>query len=158
MLTSIENAYGTEYNDMLQGDNQDNVLVGQGGDDYLAPGSGYDVLNGGNGKDTYDLATANGTVILYNYATDQAMDKVIMTYSTTSNLRYEKAGNDLVIRVINVQYPVFVDVTKPTVIFKGWYIDSRLYHHAYINTADGKIESRLLKMQARKAAERAAQE
>ena len=71
-------------------------------------------------------------------------------------LRYEKAGDDLVVRVINTQYPVFYDGTKPTVIFKGWFIDSRLYHHAYIDTADGRIESKILKRQARKAAKRAA--
>ena len=155
-LNSIENAYGTEYDDMLQGDDEDNVLVGRGGDDYLAPGSGYDILNGGNGNDTYDLAAANGTVTLYNYATDRAWDKVIMTYTNMSHLRYEKAGNDLIVRVINIQYPVFYDGTKPTVIFKGWFIDSRLYHHAYIDTTDGRIESKFLKRHARKAAERAA--
>ena len=141
---------------MLQGDDEDNVLVGRGGDDYLAPGSGYDILNGGNGNDTYDLAAANGTVTLYNYATDRAWDKVIMTYTNMSHLRYERVGNDLIVRVINIQYPVFYDGTKPTVIFKGWFIDSRLYHHAYIDTTDGRIESKFLKRHARKAAERAA--
>ena len=150
-LKSIENAYGTEFSDMLQGDDQDNVLVGQGGDDYLAPGSGYDLLKGGSGNDTYDLAAANGTVIISNFAKDRALDKVIMTYTNMSNLRYEKAGNDLVIRVINTQYLVFYDGTKPTVIFKGWYIDTK-YHHAYVETADGRIESKFLKRHAREAA------
>lgn len=150
-LHSIENAYGTAYDDMLQGDDKDNVLVGQGGNDYLTPGSGYDILNGGNGNDTYDLAAANGTVVLFNYAKDGAWDKVIMTYTNMSNLRYEKAGNNLVVRVINTQYPVFYDGSKPTVIFEGWFIDSG-YHHAYIVTANGRIESRFLKRHARKAA------
>lgn len=156
-LHSIENAYGTEYDDILQGDDEDNVLVGQGGNDYLVPGSGYDILNGGNGNDTYDLATANGTVVVYNYATDRALDRLIMTYTITSNLRYEKAGNNLVIRVINTQYPVFYDGTKPTVIFRDWFIDARKYHHAYIETADGRIEAKYLHRHGMKAATRATQ-
>ena len=155
-LNSIENAYGTEYDDVLQGDDEDNVLVGQEGDNYLVPGSGYDILDGGNGNDTYDLASANGTVTLRNYATDRAWDKVIMKYANMSQMRYEKAGNDLIVRVINIQHPVFYDVTKPTVIFQGWFTDNRWYHHAYIDAADGRIESKFLKRHARKAAERSA--
>ena len=157
MLHGIENAYGTEYDDILQGDDEDNVLVGQGGSDYLAPGSGYDVLDGGNGRDTYDLAAANGTVAIHNYATDRALDKVVMTYANISDLRYEKSNDDLVVRVINVQHPVFYDVTKPTVIFKGWFIDARRYHHINIVAADGRIDTISLKRRAMEAAARAAE-
>ena len=140
-----------EFNDVLQGNDEDNVLVGQGGDDFLFPGSGYDILSGGSGSDTYDLSAANGTVSLHNYAADSSLDKVVMSYTNMDNLRYEKAGKDLVIRVINSRYSVFFDQSKPTVIFQGWFISSR-YHHAYIDTSDGRIESKFLKRHARKAA------
>jgi Ca2+-binding RTX toxin-like protein len=155
VLLGIENAYGTEYNDVMQGDDEDNMLVGQGGDDHLLPGSGYDVLDGGNGRDTYNLASANGTVAIINYATDRAMDRVIMSYTDVSNLRYQKAGNDLVLRVINTQHPVFYDVTKPTVVFRGWYFNAQ-HQHAYIDAADGRIGNTLLKRHSRDAAARAA--
>ena len=138
-LMSIENAFGTVHDDVLLGDDNDNVLVGQGGNDYLVPGSGYDILNGGNGVDTYNLAAANGTVIIRNYAEDEAVDKMIMTYTNASNLIFEKANNDLVIEVINIDYPVFVDGSKPSVVIKGWYIGS-LYHHVYVETKDKTVQ------------------
>ena len=53
ILNNVENAYGTEYDDVLEGDDEDNVLLGLGGSDYLFPGTGYDILNGGNGNDRH---------------------------------------------------------------------------------------------------------
>ena len=55
-----------------------------------------------------------------------------------SNLVFEKASNDLVIEVINIDYPVFVDGSKPSVAIKGWYIGS-LYHHVYVETKDSSV-------------------
>ena len=137
-LSSVENAFGTEYDDTLQGDDEDNVLVGQEGSDYISPGSGYDILNGGNGNDTYDLTDANGTVTIENYAADRVWDLVIMNYANISNVWYEIVGDDVILRVINVQYPVFYDGSKPAVIFKNFTADSR-YQHINIETADGSI-------------------
>lgn len=137
-LISVENAYGTEYDDVLEGDEEDNVLVGQGGNDHISPGAGYDVLNGGKGCDTYVLTAANGTVTLENFTTDEAIDKVIMTYSTKADFRYEKSGDDLIVRVIHPMYSVFYDPSKPTVIFKGWYLNYT-YQHAYIQASDGDV-------------------
>ena len=128
-LNSIENAYGTEYDDMLQGNDGNNVLVGQGGNDYLSPGAGYDILNGGNGSDTYHLPPNTGIVTILNYAKDGAPDKVIMMYcagTNTSLLKSERVADDLIIRM---------EYYKATVIFKDWYKDSN-YQHAELTTAD----------------------
>jgi Ca2+-binding RTX toxin-like protein len=135
-LSNIENAYGTEYDDMLQGDDKDNVLVGQGGNDYLAPGSGYDILNGGNGNDTYDLSTANGTVTIENYADDGTWDLVIMGYANLPHIWYEIVGHDVIVRAISVQYPVFYDGGMPAVVFKSFMVNSK-YQHANLEMADG---------------------
>lgn len=137
-LSGIENAYGTDYDDTLVGDDLDNVLVGKGGNDTLSPGSGYDILNGGNGSDIYDLTGANGTVTIENQATDQASDLVIMSYTNLSSLWYEVAGDDVVIRVINSQYPVFYDGSKPAVVFRSFMVAPE-YQHASIETADGNV-------------------
>ena len=138
ILNGIENAYGTDFDDTLQGDDEDNVLVGQGGSDYLSPGSGYDILNGGNGNDTYDLTDANGTVTIENFAEDNAWDLVYMTYANISNVWYEIIEHDVVLRVINHQYPVFYDGEKPAVIFKSFMLDPR-YQHTKMEMADGSI-------------------
>ena len=137
-LTSVENAYGTEFDDVLQGDDKDNSLVGQGGSDYLSPGSGYDILNGGNGNDTYDLAAANGTVTIENFAEDRVWDLVVMTYANLSEIWYEIIDKDVRIRVINSQYPVFYDGSKPAVVFKSFMLEPR-YQHVNMEMADGSI-------------------
>lgn len=137
-LSNIENVYGTEYDDTLQGDDKDNVLVGKGGSDYLAPGSGYDILNGGNGNDTYDLSTADGTVTIENYADDGTWDLVIMSYANLSHIWYEIVGHDVIIRAINVRYPVFYDGSKPAVVFRSFMVSSK-YQHTYLEMADGSI-------------------
>ena len=153
-LHSIENAYGTEYGDWLYGNDEDNVLVGLGGNDLLLPGTGYDILNGGKGNDTYLLDSAKGTVTIVNYATDGALDKASMTYANMADLRYEKVGNDLVVRSIDIRYPVFFDEQQPTVIFKDWFVDSVLYHHVYIQANDGMIKLEALEREGKKAEER----
>jgi Ca2+-binding RTX toxin-like protein len=59
-LISIENLFGSEYDDGLFGDNGanslqgylgDDVLLGFGDDDFLEGSNGYDSLNGGSGND-----------------------------------------------------------------------------------------------------------
>ena len=137
-LINIENAYGTDYDDTLTGDDEDNVLIGKGGNDTLSPGTGYDILNGGNGSDIYDLTNANGTVTIENLASDLATDLIIMGFANLSSLWYEIAGDDIVLRVINSQYPVFYDGNEPAVMFKSFNV-APVYRHANIETADGSV-------------------
>ena len=52
-LTGIEHLVGSEYNDTLAGDGEDNILEGRNGDDVLygGPAGGDDEMYGGNGDD-----------------------------------------------------------------------------------------------------------
>ena len=52
-LTGIEHLVGSEYNDTLAGDGEDNILEGRNGDDVLfgGPAGGDDRMYGGNGDD-----------------------------------------------------------------------------------------------------------
>ncbi len=50
-LTSIENLTGSEFDDVLEGDDQANRLAGGRGNDRLVGGAGDDVLIGGAGAD-----------------------------------------------------------------------------------------------------------
>ena len=51
-LTSIENLYGSAFNDSLTGDNGANTLNGGAGDDTLTGNGGVDILVGASGNDT----------------------------------------------------------------------------------------------------------
>ncbi|MBO9546663.1 hypothetical protein [Caulobacter sp.] len=53
-LTSIENVYGSAYNDTLTGDAKDNMLVGDAGNDTISGGKGNDTLWGDAGNDVLD--------------------------------------------------------------------------------------------------------
>jgi Ca2+-binding RTX toxin-like protein len=62
-LTSIENLYGSAYDDTLTGNSASNSLSGMQGDDLLKGGGGSDTLSGGSGQDT--LAGGSATDTLY---------------------------------------------------------------------------------------------
>jgi len=53
-LISIENIWGSNYNDILTGDAGSNRLWGNGGDDEIHGGAGNDILEGFSGADILD--------------------------------------------------------------------------------------------------------
>lgn len=58
--TVIEDAYGGDGNDVIEGNGADNDLVGARGDDTLAGGDGDDVLTGGTGRDRFVFSAGLG--------------------------------------------------------------------------------------------------
>lgn len=61
-LTSIEDAVGSEFNDILIGDEGVNFLAGAGGADKINGRSGDDILQGGLGDDVYWVDSAGDQV------------------------------------------------------------------------------------------------
>ena len=63
-LTDIEHLIGSEYNDTLAGDGEDNILEGRNGDDVLygGPAGGDDRMSGGNGDDRVFGGRGNDTL------------------------------------------------------------------------------------------------
>ncbi|MBR0872293.1 hypothetical protein JQ633_18150 [Bradyrhizobium tropiciagri] len=59
-IINIEGVLGSEFNDWITGDSNDNRLIGQDGDDYLAGGAGNDILVGDDGVDLYANAFGTG--------------------------------------------------------------------------------------------------
>ena len=58
-LISIENAVGSEFDDVIRGSGADNVIDAGAGDDRVIWTGGEDVLDGGEGVDTLDYATSS---------------------------------------------------------------------------------------------------
>ena len=101
-IESIENVYGTPYDDtLITAGFADNTVSGMNGDDILIANGGYDVLIGGGGKDTYDLTNARGTKMIDNNANDSATDTIILPYDT-QNIRFDRKDNNLIIRIVSV--------------------------------------------------------
>ena len=97
---SIENIQGSEFNDTLHGNNDDNIIRGYGGSDYIVPMGGEDILQGGLGSDIYQFDHAFGTKIINNFATDEELDLLLMNKTLSSQMCYFFVDQELEI-VIN---------------------------------------------------------
>ena len=95
VLTSIENVIGSDYKDVLEGNNSANQLEGGDGDDELHGGVGADQLDGGNGIDWVEYWRSNaGVTVNLEDGTGEGGD----------------AEGDLIIDVENVQGSYYRDV------------------------------------------------
>ena len=61
-LFQIEGIYGSEFQDVIIGDRDDNHIEAGNGDDLLLGGDGSDRLDGGGGEDTIDYLTSSAAV------------------------------------------------------------------------------------------------
>ena len=64
VIRSIENVIGTDYADVIRGDDGANHLVGGAGDDRLYGGAGADRLDGGEGIDWIDYWSSDAGVMV----------------------------------------------------------------------------------------------
>ena len=70
-LISIENLFGSNHNDTLYGDTNNNKIFGHNGDDALAAGGGISKLFGGSGSDSFVLSDGFGFVMDFVDDVDQ---------------------------------------------------------------------------------------
>jgi Ca2+-binding RTX toxin-like protein/subtilisin-like proprotein convertase family protein len=93
-LSSIEDVWGSDFNDTITGSNLANVLEGNAGDDSIDGGDGNDVLSGGPGKDTLSGGNGNDTAS-YIGATASVSVNLATGVATGG------AGNDLLVSIEN---------------------------------------------------------
>ena len=97
-IASIENLFGSNYNDTLTGNVHANTLSGGAGDDTLDGGSGADRLVGGAGADTYYVDTPADLVTETDATPAGGIDTVISSAANAvltanvENLRLTNAG------------------------------------------------------------------
>ena len=93
---SIENLEGTDFNDVLSGNNAANVLSGLGGNDTLRGRGGDDTLTGGAGADrfVFEAASANGTDTIRDF--QSGLDKLVFStedgYAAGAGLTFGKGA------------------------------------------------------------------
>ena len=92
---SIESIFGSEYNDTLIGNDDNNVLRGKGGEDYIIPGGGMDMLQGGLDADIYDMKNAYGSKVINNFATDKVTDTLFLPNTMYNQMCFFFYGDDL---------------------------------------------------------------
>jgi Ca2+-binding RTX toxin-like protein len=86
-LSGIENLIGSDFDDVLTGDNGASLLDGGTGNDTLSGGNGVDTLYGGAGNDT--LVGGNGGDTLFGDSGNDTLDG-----GNGSDTLYGGAGND----------------------------------------------------------------
>jgi Ca2+-binding RTX toxin-like protein len=114
VFTNFQNITGSQYSDVLMGDNEANVLIGLGGNDYLIGLAGNDTLVGGTGNDTMEGGAGDDTLIVGGGA----------------NIVDGGPGNDR----IELDYNNGLNVNAQ--LFGGPGIDTFVFHHMY-STIEG---------------------
>lgn len=108
--TSIENAEGGDYNDLITGNQLDNVLHGRKGDDtidgyigndtiyggkgedIIDGGLGDDILHGGRDKDIFRLSLGNDTINDFDLG-----DGDVIEITAADELSFAQKGDDLLL-------------------------------------------------------------
>jgi Ca2+-binding RTX toxin-like protein len=109
IIAGVENVYGSEANDTVRGDSNNNVLWGNGGADDLRGDDGNDTLIGGLGADTLDGDGGTDTV---DYSASNAA--VVIDLSSGSAQSGGHAAGDILSDLENVIGSAFGDSLRGT--------------------------------------------
>jgi Ca2+-binding RTX toxin-like protein len=109
-LSNIENVIGTEFNDIIDGDNNDNVFYGEGGIDRINFFNGRNIGYGGIGNDRFEtIHTENGENHLYG---DTGNDSFFLG-DNGKNIIDGGLGNDVIsYNSIYNHSDFFIDIRK----------------------------------------------
>ena len=114
--SEVTELIGSDYNDLLFGNDKNNVFV---------PGKGADFMHGGIGEDTYNMQYAEGDDTISNGATDGMMDTIIFPANANAiSVRRSPMASDLIISTGSYQLKV-----------TSWF-NGEFYQHVMIYTQD----------------------
>uniref|UniRef100_A0A8C7JS60 Uncharacterized LOC109896219 n=1 Tax=Oncorhynchus kisutch TaxID=8019 RepID=A0A8C7JS60_ONCKI len=129
-FTGVERVIGTEFNDLLIGDNEDNQLIGKFGNDSLVPEHGSDLLCGGPGRDLYILDDSSGVKHIDNFASDGIEDSVLIRNFAPQDACFFTLEGNLVVS-LHYRDPLLnlIGRNSLTVILDNWSSNRSLYQH-----------------------------
>ena len=132
---SVEIVHGSDYGDIIEGNNENNILSGNGGQDVLTTYGGYDVLTGGLDSDVYNLTNAEGWKVINNFASDKAVDTVLLGDIATVRPCTYSHNNDF-----------FINIRKENskclnLIIKEWYTEETFKHiQLHFRDKNGRVK------------------
>lgn len=117
VLISIENVYGSVYDDVIDGNAGSNSLYGRAGDDFLSGGLGDDILIGHLGNDRIDGGAGTDTVVFTGNLSEYTVVRNTSTAEITiTDLTPQRDGVD---QVRNVERFQFNDVFRSALELLG---------------------------------------
>jgi Ca2+-binding RTX toxin-like protein len=93
-IANVENVTGTDFDDILFGDAQDNVLIGLGGFDQIRANGGNDTLDGGDGDDLLRTGSGADTFLGGNGFDRVSFYNLDATQGVVANLQTQTIAND----------------------------------------------------------------
>ena len=134
--TSIEAVHGSNFSDVIEGSNDNNILSGNSGNDTIIAYQGSDVLIGGLDMDIYNLTEAEEWKIINNFASDEAMDTIVINDNVQEAPCLYSYLDD-----------VFINVRKSNdkylnIILKDWHKNQTFQHMKFeYNSMDGQLQT-----------------
>ena len=88
---TVKQLIGSDHNDILSGNSNDNVII---------PNKGSDIMSGGDGSDTYNIQYAEGEDQIGNGASDEKLDTIIFPANADSISAHRSSSNndDLIVQ------------------------------------------------------------
>ena len=107
LLRNVENIRGSDYADILMGDQGNNILEGNTGNDTLTGNGGMDILRGGAGEDTYVIRSGDDvllskTLSLKGDEDDASRDTIILDVS--GSVISSRVDNSLVVMIGDTRF------------------------------------------------------
>ncbi|XP_035286246.1 uncharacterized protein LOC118234051 [Anguilla anguilla] len=138
--TAVEDVSGTNFNDLIIGDEEDNELVGKFGNDTLVPGHGSDVLFGGPGNDLYVLDDCSGVKHINNFASDMALDYILLRDFNANDACFFLQEGTLIISFSHHD-PVLSLIQRDslTVVLYNWSNNDSFYQHVDLVFAQNSL-------------------
>ncbi|MGK5091769.1 calcium-binding protein [Deltaproteobacteria bacterium TL4] len=114
---------GGEGSDHLEGGSGHDQIFGGAGADRIFGGEGDDQLEGGSGKDTYYLNRGEGNDTIIEVPTDLKNTLYFGDLILSSQLQFQRLGDDLKIEVIETLHPnsQWEMLPPASVTIKNWY-------------------------------------
>ena len=128
--TDVEEVSGTNFNDVIIGNDEDNELVGKFGNDTLIPWHGSDFLSGGPGNDLYILDDCSGVKHINNFASDRALDNIFIQDFNPEDACFFLQEGTLVIS-FNYHNPLLRLIQRDslTIVLDNWSNNGSFYQH-----------------------------
>ncbi len=150
--TAIENAIGTDNDDIIIGDDGDNILMGLAGNDVLKGGAGDDVLISGGGIDQLIGGAGSDRFVIpvdefsRTYIIDFNVDQDVLDYSDFASVNVNEIslapnGNDTILAIAGGHSVILKGITPEQISISNFILPENIADIVIYNSVSSGIAS-----------------